>query len=150
MNPHQAPTQRALLASLSPLSQHTAQVPYAWLAFARPGVPFAEPATASVIVQGLNDDGAPAGTATQAYRRWVWERCAPGMEFEAGAKVPWLEVSGLRRRAPASAGQAGGTWGDRGAAERGRRRLRGGGEQGLTAAILFVCVLTGCDLRAQR
>ncbi|GAA5900788.1 hypothetical protein JCM5296_004895 [Sporobolomyces johnsonii] len=100
--PHLYPPRLAhLLRSTKPISSSTVLVPDAYLAFDVPGVPFLEPAFANAIVQGYNDEGdwreelgEKAKDADErqstAYKKWVWDRSCPGMEFRE-ALPPNLE-----------------------------------------------------------
>lgn len=58
-------------------------------------------------MEGVNDfvERGAAGTGSgsglmldeEAKAKWIWERCAPGLEWRTGARVPYLEVSLLWR-----------------------------------------------------
>ncbi|BGP14657.1 hypothetical protein JCM10213_001633 [Rhodosporidiobolus nylandii] len=84
----------ALLAGAKPLQSSTVAAQGAFLSFDVPGVPFLEPTYASALVQGVNDAGeweeGGKGRESEEYRRWIWERCCPGMQFE-GELPPFLE-----------------------------------------------------------
>lgn len=104
------PTAKLLAARLGPtkpLSSHTVLVPTAFLSFDMRGLPYLEPCFTSAIVEGVNDLGwsglgGKEGEGEQltkeekegneGYRKWVWERCCPGLEF-TGELPPRLEVS---------------------------------------------------------
>jgi hypothetical protein len=81
------------------VSSSSALAPDAFLAFSLPGIPFLEPAYATALVKGYNDAGEwegvdKDGRGGEAYRRWVWERCCPGMDY-TGEVPPSLEVRPL-------------------------------------------------------
>lgn len=83
-----------------PLTASTVQVHDAYLSFDVPGVPFLEPAHANVLLKGYNDNGEWSseveeekgqGRESEAYKRSVWARCSPGVDF-AGSLPRELEV----------------------------------------------------------
>ncbi|GAA6014854.1 hypothetical protein JCM11491_002138 [Sporobolomyces phaffii] len=83
--PHLFPPRLAsLLQGLAPVSSSTVVVPSAFLSFDIKGVPFLEPCFANCIVQGYNDriESNSSDDRSDAYKRWVWERCATGAEYE--------------------------------------------------------------------
>lgn len=87
----------ARLGPTKPLSSHTVLVPTAFLSFDMRGLPYLEPCFTSAIVEGVNDLGWEGLTkeekeGNEGYRKWVWERCCPGLEF-TGELPPRLEVS---------------------------------------------------------
>ncbi|GAA5900032.1 hypothetical protein JCM8208_005571 [Rhodotorula glutinis] len=88
-----------ILKGIVPLTASTVQVHDAYLSFDVPGVPFLEPAHANVLLRGYNDNGEWSsnlerekgqGRESEAYKRWVWARCSPGVDF-AGSLPRELE-----------------------------------------------------------
>ncbi|GAA5936597.1 hypothetical protein JCM3775_000143 [Rhodotorula graminis] len=88
-----------ILKDIVPVASSTVQVHDAFLSFDVPGVPFLEPAHANVLVKGFNDDGEWSSKTDgekgldregEAYKRWVWARCSPGVDF-AGSLPRELE-----------------------------------------------------------
>lgn len=86
----------------------------AFLSFDFKGVP-GEPCYSNAIIKGVNDlegrelartelEGVVEGKevtegqieGTKAYRRWIWDRCCPGLEF-TGVLPPCLEVRSALR-----------------------------------------------------
>lgn len=92
----------ARLGPEKPLSSHTVRVPTAFLSFDMRGLPFVEPCFCNALVQGVNDGEWPKGgegerrEEGEVYRKWVWERCCPGLEY-TGELPPRLEVSAAWR-----------------------------------------------------
>lgn len=97
----------ALLGPTLPLTSYTVRIPTAFLSFDFAGIPFVEPCYTSAIVRGVNDGGWSEGLGESErawggvevrdrveYRRWVWERACPGLEF-GGELPPALEVGPL-------------------------------------------------------
>ncbi|KAM0788079.1 hypothetical protein ACM66B_001249 [Microbotryomycetes sp. NB124-2] len=79
----------------SPLATtETVRIKDAWLGFTCKGVPYVEPCLANAIVKGVNDEGARHLSEYDAKdddrKRWVWERCCPGLDF-TGLMPPSLE-----------------------------------------------------------
>ena len=105
-----------LLQQVKPISSSTVVVSSAFLSFI-PGIPFVEPCYANCIVQGYNDQGEwkqsgggrkgkEVGDVKESedYRKWVWERCCPGTEYEGNLPHP-LEVrqsTKIRAREPSA------------------------------------------------
>ena len=101
LTPRAAKLLSALLGPTPPLASYTVRVPSAFLSFDFAGIPFVEPCYTSAIVRGVNDrassaepGGSERGEEGVEYRRWVWERCCPGLEF-TGELPPALEVRPL-------------------------------------------------------
>ncbi|BGP38694.1 hypothetical protein JCM10449v2_002629 [Rhodotorula kratochvilovae] len=89
----------SIIGDAAPLASNTVVVHDAFLSFDVPGVPFVEPCYANVLIKGVNDDGdwsesveeeKADGRESEAYRRWVWARCSPGVDY-AGALPRELE-----------------------------------------------------------
>lgn len=96
---HAAARQRKVLLGVNPRSSSAVLIPTAWLSWDLAGVPYIEPCFCSAIVQGYNDhEGRSEAVAKgekeegEGYRKWVWDRCAPGKEYR-GRMPPHLEVS---------------------------------------------------------
>ncbi|GAA6050789.1 hypothetical protein JCM3770_001646 [Rhodotorula araucariae] len=79
-----------VIGEATPLASSTVAVHDAFLSFDVPGVPFVEPCYANVLIKGVNDDGdwiesaekeKGDGRDSEAYKRWVWARCSPGVDY---------------------------------------------------------------------
>ncbi|GAA5835892.1 hypothetical protein JCM9279_002134 [Rhodotorula babjevae] len=79
-----------ILKGTAPLASSTVQIHDAFLSFDLPGIPYLEPAHANVLIKGFNDDGEWSSESgaekgqereSEAYKRWIWARCAPGVDF---------------------------------------------------------------------
>lgn len=71
------------------------------------GVPWLEPALASSIVKGINDGGWTDGIgadadAEEAYKRWIWARASPQVEYTGEAPPPLEVCSALAVISPSS------------------------------------------------
>lgn len=92
-----------LLHDVTPVSSSAVVVTSAFLSFI-PGIPYVEPCYTSCIIQSYNDEGDWRGSVgekkgkgvederdSEEYRRWIWERCCPGTDYEGNLPHP-LEV----------------------------------------------------------
>ncbi|KAH8920723.1 hypothetical protein BT69DRAFT_1321257 [Atractiella rhizophila] len=83
-----------ILQKLNPSKRHSVHVKDAYLSFSYPGIPFLEPCYPTAIVRGINDTdfkGKDKKGDEESYKKWLWERCSPGVGELFGNGVPELE-----------------------------------------------------------
>ena len=87
---------------IKPISSQTVFIPNAYLSFDFKGIPFFEPCYSNAIVEYKNDLGGRVAAENEQeskniiesefYKRWLWTRCSPGLEYSRELP-PVLEVS---------------------------------------------------------
>ncbi|KAK9900911.1 hypothetical protein P389DRAFT_208329 [Cystobasidium minutum MCA 4210] len=87
-------TFKNVIGSPDPADTVTVVADNAWLSFDYRGIPYVEPAYASLIIRGFNDQTPSLGGTglsndhDESYRRYIHDRCFPGIPYTPPGELP--------------------------------------------------------------